>query len=638
VDLYLKKSSKVSSVIICVSAILLYIIVLTYFEPLFLGFRWQYDYVVIPMVMAIFCVLAKNRPDSIQNSLGFSVTLVLSGVILSELWKLGVSSGGMLAGCMPYSDSYAYLDGTLRFLNGEGLSIWTSRRPLATAWLSLSFFVTGENLKYALALITVLNSFALTCAVCEVRRHLGFLSGWLAHVLLFFCYRTFLGSTLSEQCGFFFGCMAFSMLWKTAFSDPKESQVRFLTGLFVLTIGLVARAGTFFALPAFVLWHSLRIGHGKKMFLKVFLTSCCVIALVFGYNGILLRVAGYPEAAFGNFAPALYGLLHGGTWTQVYSDYPELESLPDIESNQRIYALSIARLREQPVSLLKGALRAYRSFFISPLGAYSFVVSPLALSLDFHDFAVAQKNGSKEVMMAFLASGMEQKYYAATAFLWFLLSSLLAFAGLIRLIMTKSRYRGLVISAGIGILLSVPFLPPWDVPLMRVYITTMPFFIILPCIALSGMNALDERIERHDRGLWLEACVLLLCAVVMVFPLVLQLNQGRILARIPKAEYGAEIAKIIPGTVVTRKDWGILENFTSSIDLIADALKNDQLREYGTISGDVALGMVYLPREKVTSYAYWDAASGMAAGEWVEVREWPDKEGLYLRRLEQLQQ
>jgi hypothetical protein len=37
--------------------------------------------------------------------------------------------------------------------------------------------------------------------------------------------------------------------------------------------------------------------------------------------------------------------------------------------------MSFERLRAQPTSLIRGALRAYRSFFVSPLGAYSFVVS-----------------------------------------------------------------------------------------------------------------------------------------------------------------------------------------------------------------------------------------------------------------------
>ncbi|MDR1885042.1 MAG: hypothetical protein LBQ56_02120 [Synergistaceae bacterium] len=510
------------------------------------------------------------------------------------------------------------------------MTVWTSRRPIATVWISLNMFLTGENLRYAMAAMTIFNSIAIVVSVRCVQRHLGGAPAWLANVLLFFYYRTFLGLALSEQVGFFFGCMAFPLLWNAA-SGGRQPRVSFFAGLLMLTIGLVARAGTFFVLPLLMLWYSFRLGL-RRSSVKILLASVCVVLLVFGYNRALLKTFGNPEAAFGNFAPTLYGLLHGGTWTQPYEDYPELLELPEIESNSRIYAMSVARLREAPMSLVKGALRAYASFFISPLGAYSFVVSPLALSLEFHDFAVAQKSGASEVVREFLGSDPVQIYYASSAFLWFLLSSFLALAGVIRLIMTRSSHKWFLISAGIGILLSVPFLPPWDAPLMRVYAASMPFFAILPCMALRPSGGGDSG-EETGRGYGLEFFSVAVCAVMIAFPLFMRLNQDRIRENIPSpAGQGSEVVKIIPGSVASPGDGRVLEKFFDDVDFIAEALKNERIKEFKDAEGSFALGVAYFPGTGSTRYAYWDAGADMPLGEWVLVEKVSDEENARMIR------
>jgi hypothetical protein len=353
---YSVRSKKIFTAAIYFLSIVCYLLILAYFKQPFQGFRWQFDYAVIPIFIALTHRIVKKRNALIQTAMFFAVTVVPCGLVLSEIWRQGLSSGSLLAGSMPYSDAYAYLDGAMSFLNGDGLTVWTSRRPIATIWISLNMYLTGENLRYALALMAALNSIAVALAVSCVRRHMGGASAWLAHVLFFFYYRTFLGAVLSEQCGFFFGCLAFPLLWK-ALLDCRKAQVSFLCGLLLLTVGLVARAGTFFILPLLIVWHSVRQKQ-RSLSLKVFFASICVVMLVFGYNRVLLKSFGYSDAAFGNFAPTLYGLLHGGTWVQAYSDHPELFELPDIESNNRIYARSFERLRNRPTSLISGALRA----------------------------------------------------------------------------------------------------------------------------------------------------------------------------------------------------------------------------------------------------------------------------------------
>jgi hypothetical protein len=543
---------------------------------------------------------------------------LLLGAALSEIFALGVSSGSLLAGKLPYSDAFAYFDGVMRLLSGEKLSVWTSRRPVATSWLSFLAFLTRGNLRGAFAAMTLLNSAALVCAAGEVRKSMGNLPAWIAHVLLFFFYRTFLGAILSEQCGFFFGCMGFALLWRYVCADAAGRDFSFLAGLFLMTVGLIARAGAFFVLPALVLWRVLRRAPGAgNSRARALLASACAVVLVFGYNSALLRTSGYPEASFGNFAPTLYGLLHGGTWTQAYSDDPGLLEMPEIEGNRRIYELSFAKLRREPLSLLRGSLRAYRSFFLSPLGAYSFIVSPVALSYDFHNFAVAQKRGLSSLLSEFLGADVRQKFYFSAAFLWFLAASLLALSGVVRLLRGRAAYRGFVIMAGCGILLSVPFIPPWDAPLMRVYIATAPFFAILPAIALSGRGGPTERERPSGRGM--EICSLLLCLAFMAFPFIIKLNSGRIVNGIPTPERNGEIVKIIEGSYLRPEERYIMDSFLAQNDLLADALGNDSLRMFKGLPQDAAIGVGYFPAERAISYVFWRNEPEIAPGRWIEV-------------------
>jgi hypothetical protein len=77
--------------------------------------------------------------------------------------------------------------------------------------------------------------------------------------------------------------------------------------------------------------------------------------------------------------------------------------------------------------------------------------------------------------------------------LWIIALNGLMVAGL--LVMSRNCHRRLVrlqVAAWAGILLSVPFVPPWDADNMRAYAATLPFIAALPMLGLSYWRSKNE--------------------------------------------------------------------------------------------------------------------------------------------------
>jgi hypothetical protein len=66
---------------------------------------------------------------------------------------------------------------------------------------------------------------------------------------------------------------------------------------------------------------------------------------------------------------------------------------------------------------------------------------------------------------------------------------LLAAAGFFGLFKHASPARWLILSGWLGILASVPFIPPWDADLMRVHAATIPFILFPPAFGLFSLAA-----------------------------------------------------------------------------------------------------------------------------------------------------
>jgi hypothetical protein len=105
-------------------------------------------------------------------------------------------------------------------------------------------------------------------------------------------------------------------------------------------------------------WAGWEFRADRRFSLRVFAACGAAILLGLGINTLLLLTLGVPDAAFGNFAWTLYGLVHGGDWRLALAQHPELATLPPGQQTRAMYDLALGRIHEQPASLLVGCLRA----------------------------------------------------------------------------------------------------------------------------------------------------------------------------------------------------------------------------------------------------------------------------------------
>jgi hypothetical protein len=407
---------------------------------------------VLLFVVAVAAALA--APQGVRTAATASVVLVAFALSLSELWASGVSTGYSMGGFMPNSDARAWVTEAARLREGARFAFFGSREPLASGYFASMLWVGLGSLRAALALVAAAAALSLAFLLLEMRRIQGLIPAAAAAAVLFIYYRRFIGSTMSEGCGLTFGCLGAALLLRGL---GKKGRLEVLAGSLCLAVGLLARAGAFFVLPCVLVavafaWRAER----RRAAATALLCGLCMALAACG-NLLMFRALGATDGRMNwNLSYTLYGTLHGGTWRTIDADYPDLMKVPEPERSTRVYAIVFSQARADPSLVVKGALRAWREFIGLRDGAFGFVTMP----------------PSVEVCCLVLGA-------------WGILSALVA---------PRTRPESALLLAGAaGILLSLPFAPPWDADGMRAYAATMPF----PALAVStGVLALTDGLVR----------------------------------------------------------------------------------------------------------------------------------------------
>jgi hypothetical protein len=357
-------------------------------------------------------------------------------------------------------------------------------RPLFPGLISLLLTVTGRNLLAALAVMVALTALATYLAAACLAEEYGPLPAALFFASVFAFIRPLLGDTLTEVPSLAFACLALVLLFRVA---RTRSRADAAWGGVLLILAISIRAGAFFMLPFLLLWLGWLFRGNKKFSWRAFITFSLIFMIAFGLFNVVLpgAITEKSGSTFGNFSWMLYGQAVGGAGFQYH-----LQALGTDDSTVVLQA-ALQKIRDYPMGLMIGFYKSYRDFFTN----------------------------NSSGMFDLLSGGK-----AAGGWIFWMLCMAGLIYGLIRSCLGRKENRnGMLLASFLGILLSIPFLPPVDGG-NRFYSGSVPFLFALMVVNLPALrirkNA-EEQISANssvDQGLCWTAGVI--TALMVIGPMV----------------------------------------------------------------------------------------------------------------------
>ncbi len=432
--------------------------------PAAVGLFVRYNLVLLSIIALPLLFVVFRINGFIGKLAALGITLILFGLPLSGLWRSGASEPFIIAGLLPFSDAASYYSDALRVVEGYRFSAFSARRPLFPALLTVLLAVTNQNLVLTIAILTALIACACYLGAREIQRSHGTLTAVVFLYILFLFYRRISGTTMTENLGLPLGVTAFVVLWS---ASKSKTLWKTALGLLLLTLALNARAGTFFILPALILWSGFAYRGKRKFSLLAIGINTATVACGFLLNMLVFTLIADPGGmVFSNFSYTLYGVVAGGKgWMQILVDHPELAQLDDVARSAQTYVLVFEEWRAHPFNIFVGAAKNWFDYLMPRgAGAFGFVRGQNMVS--WINYAV-------RILLSMLAG-------------WGLVIS-----GKKR----KNAPHGMMLWAAVGIFLSVPFVPPNDSNQMRVYAATVAFLIAVCAIGLESLLSLRKKIQ-----------------------------------------------------------------------------------------------------------------------------------------------
>lgn len=404
-------------------------------------------------VAALLLYFSFRMPGRVGDLISMSLTMSLFAMPLAGLWASGQSQSISISGLIPLADAANYYHDSLRIIMGQNISNFSAMRPFYAGFLSFIMSITDRNFLFSLAIITAIAGIAIYYAVREIQRTHGAEAAVFLLFILFLYFRHHSGTSMSETLGVPLGALGIGLIWRGL---EKQSQKLAFFGLFVSAFALNVRPGTMFILPFMLLWICWIFRKpNENISIKHIFWGAAAILLAFVFNFVIIRIlAGATGAAFSNFSWALYGLASGGkSFNYIAQIHPEVFLLSEPEQSRTIYCMSFDLIAHNPNLFVEGLLFRWRMFFSNSIyGAFSFI-------------------------------GGENSYINTIA-LWIMYG--LCILGFIKWFLKPSDcYSGLVVMASIGVLISVPFVPPTDAYRVRLYAASIVIFGILPAMGLT---------------------------------------------------------------------------------------------------------------------------------------------------------
>jgi hypothetical protein len=464
-------------------------------RPISMSLRTGFG-LIIP-ITALLVYATFRISGRIGELIAVTATMALFAFPLAGLWASGQTQSVVLSGLIPIADATSYYVDALRIMVDRDISVHSAMRPFFPGFLSVLLSIVHGNLLFSLAILSVIAGIACYLAAREIQLTHGAEVSVFFLILMFLYFRAHSGTVMSESLAMPVAALGIGLIWRGA-STQKEWIALF--GLTITALALNIRPGAMFILPAIICWGCWFFRGSKKFSLKFLLIGSGLVLIIFFTNSLAIQfLAGPSSAGFANFSWALYGLASGGnSWSYVFNAHPELRVLQEPEQSRQIYRLAFELITQNPALFIKGALFNWEMFFSNTwYNVFSYV------------------------------SG--ENFYVNTVARYILyLLSITGFVGW--LFHRNDKYKSLVALMSLGVLISVPFVPPTDAYRVRLYAATIPVITLLPSMGLAQL--LDRFKYRHtyqadhtnERQYFYLAFVSIIAAVILLGPIFIRNN------------------------------------------------------------------------------------------------------------------
>lgn len=457
----------------------------------------------IGSLLAVFLILVisltkspvnKSSEDHLINNFYFILFLLFLCVWVSLLPALGSwanvdSIARPVGGLIPLSDSKAYYEGAEQLIQTGEFGSWNQRRPLNVSLLSARLLLGFHNFQYAILLQSVIFGVAIFFLTFIIWRAYGALSASLVFLLNFAFAAHYLPTTLSESLGISLGLLSLAF-FLLSFQLRKDSLYHL--GVFVITLALLARAGTVFVIPLMILYAGKLFSiNGKYNYKQLLIASgAAIFAIIISYLLNVLYGDGAPGVQ-GNSHYIIYKLAVGGdSWKQIYVDFPEIRGVAQGELASFSLSKALEAFLNKPEVIV---IEYFRLLFTDSLG----FLKGLFHSYMYSSYSLHVSEGIQRIsnVSAEYAEVIKNSLIIGIA-----ISILLLIAfGLFRVILylRHTELFHFIIIALLGTFISLPFL--FNIAGVRVFAVIIPFLTLLPMMAALA-------VRRHnvlqDNGLY----------------------------------------------------------------------------------------------------------------------------------------
>jgi hypothetical protein len=430
----------------------------------------------------------------LQGKSGWFVSLTITVLLfvapLLNMLHTGYSNTAVIASFLPYKDGFNYYNGARTLLSGYPIAYgWNDIfRPLFPGILAFCLSITGNNLLLSLSMINLSMGFGCLMAAKQTNEVFDSWPAALFMALMTIYSRRFVGYTWTEIPGVFLGCISFILLLRGA-KNHKLFDISL--GAIILVLALSTRAGAFVILPFIALWAGFSFKKTKQYNLKSFAVVSVSIFIVFMMaNYVIPRVlTASGNTTFGNFAYTLYGQAKGGAgWHQ---------SIEELQTADTTYIMqeAIKLILRYPLGIIIGTVKAFRDFFTPNINGIFNLINTKSIGLNIFFWA------SNTVLM------------------------ILGIIYCIRSV--RKPIFSLILICLIGLLFSIPFVPPISNG-NRLYAGSIPFFFVIPVIGLmrlikrNTLNRIEPEIKDGAANMYLRAFSIGLIILVLIPPILIK--------------------------------------------------------------------------------------------------------------------